>query len=222
MNIQPQASTALASDEWIHANADWCQTAIDAIGIRNNVSVQLHETGGAILESYACPVGYGSHLPRASLEICSDRVAHSYSQQLQQTALSTALAATDAFSDAVQTDVASARLFSAHAPLNTAVNVDYSTAFGRRCPHPSCSSRVLFTRQCDLNKHYRTHSRRYFCRDAECRQDGDGARCGFPTIKDRNRHETMHYPTLSCQYCGRVFSRYDNLRTHCRRVHCLQ
>jgi hypothetical protein len=104
---------------------------------------------------------------------------------------------------------------------------DYPTpSFARRCPHPSCSSQVLFIRQCDLDKHYRLHFRKYYCRAPECQmptsayyQTGKSSQIGFSTIKDRNRHESRHKPSLTCHYCGKLFSRQDNLRDHCRRLH---
>lgn len=95
-----------------------------------------------------------------------------------------------------------------------------------RCPHLSCSSRKLFVRQCDLDKHYRLHFRRYFCRvptcdnsRASCHQDTQRTQIGFPTAKDRNRHENGHNPSLPCYICRRLFARQDNLRDHCRRRH---
>lgn len=95
-----------------------------------------------------------------------------------------------------------------------------------RCPHPSCSSKVLFTRQCDLDKHHRLHTRRYFCRVEGCggpgsdrQQGGQSSPIGFATMKDRDRHEKGHSPSLPCCICGKLFARYDNLRDHCRRRH---
>ena len=94
------------------------------------------------------------------------------------------------------------------------------------CPHPGCSSKVLFTRQCDLDKHYRLHFRKYFCRVTGCgvtrrsnHQAARTAQIGFPTIKDRDRHEKRHHPSFRCHYCMKLFSRWDNLKDHCRRRH---
>ncbi|KAJ3497288.1 hypothetical protein NLG97_g2020 [Lecanicillium saksenae] len=85
-----------------------------------------------------------------------------------------------------------------------------------RCPHPSCTSEVLFTRQCDLTKHYRQHERKHLCRIPT----GDGCLIGFATPKDRNRHESSHAPpSIVCNHCGRFFSRQDNLRDHRRKRH---
>ena len=101
-----------------------------------------------------------------------------------------------------------------------------STRGALRCPHPSCSSRVLFTRQCDLNKHYRQHTRKYFCRvpgcgsgTPDCLENGPGSGLGFSTLKDRNRHERGHNPSFPCYICGKLFSREDNLRDHYRKLH---
>ncbi len=95
-----------------------------------------------------------------------------------------------------------------------------------RCPHQPCSSRLVFRRQCDLNKHYRQHNRRYFCRVVGCKNWDEGNQtvslgmpAGFPTIKDRDRHEKGHNPSLPCPDCGRLFGRFDNLRAHWRRRH---
>ncbi|PTB37056.1 hypothetical protein M441DRAFT_261213 [Trichoderma asperellum CBS 433.97] len=95
-----------------------------------------------------------------------------------------------------------------------------------KCPHPACQSKVLYTRKCDLEKHYRSHFRKYFCRISECSLcemnsltvSGSGY-SGFATRKDRDRHERSHFPALSCKCCGKVFSRLDNLRDHWRKRH---
>lgn len=85
----------------------------------------------------------------------------------------------------------------------------------KRCPHPACASQLLFTRQGDLNKHSRLHQRKYICR----MPTGEGCLVAFATAKDRNRHETGHAPSIACTLCGRLFSRQDNLRGHCRKLH---
>ncbi|KAL2208335.1 hypothetical protein CC79DRAFT_566805 [Sarocladium strictum] len=87
------------------------------------------------------------------------------------------------------------------------------------CPYPSCSSRMLFTRMCDLNKHYRLHFRKYYCRVAGCHAAGAQSNMGFTTMKDRNRHERAHNPSIPCPNCGSLFSRYDNFQSHFRTVH---
>lgn len=92
-------------------------------------------------------------------------------------------------------------------------------AFTLQCPHPLCRSKRRFTRQCDLDKHYRSHFRRYFCRLPNCHDGATDGPPGFPTIKDRDRHEHAHNPTIPCEDCGKLFSRLDNLASHRRRLH---
>ncbi|KAF4539609.1 C2h2 type zinc finger domain protein [Lasiodiplodia theobromae] len=80
-----------------------------------------------------------------------------------------------------------------------------------RCAFPGCSSRVAFTRGCDLRKHHRRHSQRWFCRvDAACPRsagrgaggggggddDDAGRRWWFASKKDRDRHEAKHCPRI--------------------------
>lgn len=86
------------------------------------------------------------------------------------------------------------------------------------CPHPSCASKPVFLRQCDLNQHYRSHVREFPCRVPDCRPS-NRKRPMFALRKDRDRHESSHRPSLPCRHCGRLFSRRDNLRDHCRSQH---
>ncbi|KAL9110246.1 MAG: hypothetical protein Q9227_005153 [Pyrenula ochraceoflavens] len=37
-----------------------------------------------------------------------------------------------------------------------------------RCAFPHCTSRTIFTRGCDLRKHYHRHEKRFYCRHAGC------------------------------------------------------
>lgn len=97
-----------------------------------------------------------------------------------------------------------------------------SAAAPQRCPHPACSSKLVFTRQCDLDKHYRLHSRGNFCREPGCSQQEGISTVGFVTAKDRDRHERAHHPSIPCRLCGKLFSRQDNLRDHVRRRHRLE
>lgn len=90
---------------------------------------------------------------------------------------------------------------------------------GLPCPHLSCSSKILFTRRCDLNKHYRTHIRNHFCRANNCKHNSGRSTLGFATKKDRDRHEKTHNPSMPCSCCGKLFSRSDGLRAHFRRQH---
>ncbi|KAI9817777.1 MAG: hypothetical protein M1827_000896 [Pycnora praestabilis] len=78
------------------------------------------------------------------------------------------------------------------------------------CAYPGCTSRVTFTRACDLRKHYKRHSKFLFCRYDGCPQSTEG---GFSSKKDRDRHEEKHNPRIPCEWpdCGRVFSRADNM-----------
>lgn len=116
-----------------------------------------------------------------------------------------------------------------------------------RCAYPNCSSRALFTRGCDLRKHYNRHSKHLFCRVKGCPQSeprvsesvgsssnpgrpgGTGNVVlggGFSSKKDRARHEAKHNPRILCEWvgengerCGRRFSRVDNMKDHVRRIH---
>jgi len=86
------------------------------------------------------------------------------------------------------------------------------------CAFPDCTSRAVFTRGCDLRKHYRRHSKYLFCRHKGCPQSTTG---GFSSKKDRARHEAKHNPDVPCDLrgCARVFSRVDNMKDHVGRVH---
>lgn len=112
-----------------------------------------------------------------------------------------------------------------------------------RCAYPGCTSRALFTRGCDLRKHFNRHSKHLFCRVEGCPQSeagalakssgrrgsvsgGGGGASGFSSKKDRARHEAKHNPGIRCEWrgpegeeCGRVFSRMDNMKDHVRRIH---
>lgn len=118
-----------------------------------------------------------------------------------------------------------------------------------RCAYPNCTSRAVFTRGCDLRKHYNRHSKHLFCRVEGCPQSeaaciaaaqqqatqaggepSDPSRLvvsgGFSSKKDRARHEAKHNPGIKCEWrgpngeeCGRLFSRMDNMKDHVRRIH---
>ncbi|MCJ1336195.1 hypothetical protein MMC09_001471 [Bachmanniomyces sp. S44760] len=87
-----------------------------------------------------------------------------------------------------------------------------------RCAYPGCASKAIFVRGCDLRKHYRRHSKNFFCRHEGCPQATEG---GFSSKKDRARHEAKHNPGVPCEAagCDRVFSRQDNMKDHVRRIH---
>lgn len=107
-------------------------------------------------------------------------------------------------------------------PDNTVVTATTQAAaytYTLQCPHPSCNSKASFNRQCDLDKHYRLHFRKYSCRVPGCHQVDRPTPLKFATAKDRGRHERLHNPSIICRHCGRRFSRFDNLREHCRRRH---
>lgn len=118
-----------------------------------------------------------------------------------------------------------------------------------RCAFPNCTSRAVFTRGCDLRKHYNRHSKHLFCRIEGCPQSeaaciavaqqqaiqagaeaSDPSKLavtgGFSSKKDRARHEAKHNPGIKCEWkgpngeeCGRLFSRMDNMKDHVRRIH---
>ena len=87
-----------------------------------------------------------------------------------------------------------------------------------RCAYPSCNSKAVFTRACDLRKHFNRHSKNFFCRHDGCPQSTEG---GFSSNKDRARHEAKHNPGVPCEWagCERIFSRVDNMKDHVKRIH---
>lgn len=87
-----------------------------------------------------------------------------------------------------------------------------------KCAYPGCTSQSVFTRGCDLRKHFRRHSKTLFCRHQGCPAATEG---GFSSRKDRDRHEAKHRPDIPCEWrgCDRVFSRVDNMKDHVRRIH---
>jgi hypothetical protein len=85
----------------------------------------------------------------------------------------------------------------------------------------------LFTRGCDLRKHFNRHSKHLFCRVKGCPQSeeacaagesngsrgsilggggsgggGGGGGGGFSSKKDRARHEAKHNPGIRCEWRG--------------------
>ncbi|KAH7137939.1 hypothetical protein B0J11DRAFT_223 [Dendryphion nanum] len=86
------------------------------------------------------------------------------------------------------------------------------------CKYPGCNSRAVFTRGCDLRKHYKRHRKTFFCHHEGCPQATGG---GFSSKKDLARHEAKHNPGVRCDVegCDRVFSRVDNMRDHVKRIH---
>ena len=122
-------------------------------------------------------------------------------------------------------------------PIHTAGSKSGAEPQTWRCAYPGCTSRAVFTRGCDLRKHFNRHSKHLFCRVEGCPQSAprdvaDGKRGsisatgGFSSKKDRARHEAKHNPGIRCEWrnpdgeqCGRVFSRMDNMKDHVRRIH---
>ncbi len=99
-------------------------------------------------------------------------------------------------------------------------NFGFPLSDGRswRCAYPGCTSQAVFTRGCDLRKHFRRHTKSLFCRFEGCPQT---TQPGFSSKKDRDRHEAKHAPGVSCEWegCERLFSRVDNMKDHVRRIH---
>ncbi|KAK4695904.1 hypothetical protein P7C71_g1925, partial [Lecanoromycetidae sp. Uapishka_2] len=99
-------------------------------------------------------------------------------------------------------------------------NFGYLLPDGRswRCAYSHCTSQAVFTRGCDLRKHFRRHTKSLYCRYEDCPQSREG---GFSSKKDRDRHESRHAPKIHCTQrdCERVFSRVDNMKDHVRRIH---
>ncbi|KZF25002.1 hypothetical protein L228DRAFT_265494 [Xylona heveae TC161] len=87
-----------------------------------------------------------------------------------------------------------------------------------RCKHPECKSHVLYTRACDLRKHFKRHIKHLCCRIPGCPEAHIRA---FSSKKDLERHEKSHNPNVPCAWptCEKVFSREDNMRDHFRRIH---
>lgn len=95
-----------------------------------------------------------------------------------------------------------------------------------KCPYPLCQSQITFKRPCDLNRHYRSHFRSYFCRLLYCSicttttgGTVDQSPRRFGTRKDRDRHEQANFPGFCCSLCGKLCSRKDNLANHYRKCH---
>lgn len=118
----------------------------------------------------------------------------------------------------IHPDTSTAKSSSPNYDTSSAAAASAAAETGLCCPYPSCSSQAVFTRPCDLRKHYRLHFRKYACRVANCTLT-DGEPRMFALRKDRDRHERAHLPSIPCLYCGRLFSRLDNLRDHCRKMH---
>lgn len=87
-----------------------------------------------------------------------------------------------------------------------------------RCRWAGCTSKMAFTRGCDLRKHFYRHQKTIYCRHVDCPQSTEG---GFSSNKDRDRHESKHNPGVPCERegCDKIFSRVDNMKDHVKRRH---
>lgn len=106
-----------------------------------------------------------------------------------------------------------------------------------QCSYEGCQSQQVFTRYRELQKHYRRHFQKFHCRFPGCPRSRpdlssglnitDSTRSGryknpwFSNSADRDRHERSHLPPIQCTApgCTRTFSRLDNMKDHCRRIH---
>lgn len=100
------------------------------------------------------------------------------------------------------------------------------------CGFPGCNSQVVFTRACDLQKHYKRHSQRFYCRKPSCARSAEAdtetkvsptgtlghsnsaqhaqvssgpgrvRHRWFASKKDRDRHEAKHSPRIQCTWRG--------------------
>lgn len=77
-----------------------------------------------------------------------------------------------------------------------------------RCKFEGCISPRIFTRACDLRKHWYRHRKDYKCSHRGCSMR-------FATAKDMRRHLASHDPGIQCAAvgCTRTFSRIGVLRT---------
>jgi hypothetical protein len=78
-----------------------------------------------------------------------------------------------------------------------------------RCKHAACTSDRVFSRACDIRKHYNSHTKVYFCMDSGCLD----FTIGFSSRKDYQRHVNSHNPQIPCAAptCPRLFSRKGKL-----------
>jgi uncharacterized C2H2 Zn-finger protein len=87
----------------------------------------------------------------------------------------------------------------------------------KRCPE--CGKE--FKRQCDLNKHEKTHSRPWKCTEESCKYHN----YGWPTKKENERHyNDKHSPTPSlykCNFkpCPYSSKRESNYKQHMEKEH---
>ncbi|RPA85419.1 hypothetical protein BJ508DRAFT_359140 [Ascobolus immersus RN42] len=99
----------------------------------------------------------------------------------------------------------------------------YGHAQALVCPHPGCNrANTPFARQCDLNKHVKTHYKPFEC---NIPLPSTGVPCAHrsATEKDLRRHQrtAIHGNVASfiCPFCRSAKSRPDNLSDHIKRKH---
>ncbi len=83
----------------------------------------------------------------------------------------------------------------------------------------SCSK--TFSRSCDLNKHEKSHSRPYKCKDKKCKYHT----LGWPTAKELERHNNDKHTTaprtFRCHFqpCSYLSKRESNCKQHMEKAH---
>lgn len=85
------------------------------------------------------------------------------------------------------------------------------------CTEPGCGK--VFSRQCDLGKHEKTHSRPFKCPEPTCKFH----KVGLPTEKELDRHKNDKHnsaPQLyRCRYCEFSTKRESNCKQHMEKKH---
>jgi hypothetical protein len=86
-----------------------------------------------------------------------------------------------------------------------------------KCSDRSCDK--IFTRNCDLAKHEKTHSRPFKCPEKTCRYHEQG----LPTEKERDRHINDKHSAspryFHCKYCPFKTKRDSNCKQHMEKKH---
>ncbi|TPX11181.1 uncharacterized protein E0L32_000999 [Thyridium curvatum] len=103
--------------------------------------------------------------------------------------------------------------------ISNAAQIVVQAAGQGQYPCPACGKQ--FPRKCDLNKHFKTHSRRFKCEYPTCTYSEQG----FPTQKELERHiNDKHNPNrkvFACPYqsCPYKSPRESNLKAHMEKAH---